>query len=291
MNGDLSMQLDSMIKIKKKFTLTERQILHFETFGFLVRRQVFKPEEIEKINEEFSRRRVSILAELDPKEKKNFRTWPIRNPGTPFIASLLEDPRIYVPSEQLVGEDSVLFQSNCNSYSVDTNWHSDTKYRHLRSIKNVMYLQPTNGECGALRLIPGSHKSPLYDELVRMGLDLYVDDCESFFLKDSDFRGEDIPCYIFSSQPGDIIIFNQSTWHAAYGTSDYRRTCTFNFIGNPKTVEESQELHSMVERAGKHSFKELPVQGPQCHPQWLANSEGNIRRARWINKLRKLGFL
>ncbi len=268
--------------------LTEEQIQQFKTFGFLVRREVFSAEEMAKIDDEFSRRRLTILAQLDPEEKKNFRQWPTRNPELPFISSLLEDPRIYGPSEQLIGKNSVLFQSNCNSYGVDTNWHSDSKDRHLRLIKNVMYLQPTTAERGALRLIPGSHKSPLYDELVRIGLDLYVKDQGAYFLKDSEFNGEDIPCYIFSSQPGDVIIFNQNTWHAAYGTFEYRRTCTFNFICNPKTAEEKAEFHAM---AGSFSFKDLPVQGPQCHPEWLANPEGSARRARWIKKLEEWGFV
>lgn len=274
--------------IQDNCTLTEEQIQQFETFGFLVRRQVFSAEEMAVIDEEFSRRRLSILAQLDPEEKKNFRQWPTRNPELPFISSLLEDPRIYGPSEQLIGEDSVLFQANCNSYGVDTSWHSDSKDRHLRLIKNVMYLQPTTAERGALRLIPGSHKSPLFDELVRIGLDLYVKDHNSYFLKESEFCGEDIPSYIFSSQPGDVIIFNQNTWHAAYGTFEYRRTCTFNFISNPKTAEEKAEFHTM---AGSFSFKDLPVMGPQCHPQWLANPEGSARRTRWIKKLEEWGFV
>ena len=277
--------------IQENCTLSEEQIKQFETFGFLVRRQVFSAEEMDGISDEFSRRRLSVLAQLEPEEKKNFRSWAIRNPELPFISSLLEDPRIYEPSEQLTGEDSVLFQSNCNSYGVDTDWHSDSKDRHLRLIKNVMYLQPTTAERGALRLIPGSHKSPLYDELVRIGLDLYVKDHESYFLKDSEFSGSDIPCYIFSSSPGDVIIFNQNTWHAAYGTFEYRRTCTFNFICNPKTVEERAEFNAMAEQAGIRSFKELPVQGPQCHPEWLGNPEGSARRARWIEKLEEWGFV
>jgi ectoine hydroxylase-related dioxygenase (phytanoyl-CoA dioxygenase family) len=277
--------------IQENYILTEEQIQQFETFGFLVRRQVFNAEEVAEIDEEFSRRRLTILAQLNPEEKKNFRQWPIRNPELQFISSLLEDPRIYGPSEQLIGGDSVLFQSNCNSYGVDTDWHSDSKDRHLRLIKNVMYLQPTTAERGALRLIPGSHKSPLYDELVRIGLDLYVKDQGSYFLKDSEFSGTDIPCYIFSSQPGDVIILNQNTWHAAYGTFDYRRTCTFNFICNPKTAEEKAEFHVLAERARNRSFNEQPVEGPQCHPQWLANPEGNARRARWIKKLEEWGFV
>ena len=69
--------------IQENYTLTEEQIQQFETFGFVIRRQVFSAEEMAGINDEFSRRRESILSALDSEEKKNFRSWPIRNPETP----------------------------------------------------------------------------------------------------------------------------------------------------------------------------------------------------------------
>ena len=200
--------------IEENYRLTSEQVQLFETFGFLVRRNVFSPEEISKINKEFERRLITLKAEADPKEESpTNNNWPNRNPDTPYIASLLDDPRIYVPSEQLVGEDCVPVESNANSYRKSTHWHPDTEDLYLLRVKNVMYLQPTTGDRGALRVIPGSHKNPLHTDLLRIGLDrsFHKQVSGSGNLEEGDLIGEDIPSYIFSSQPGDLIMFNQRT--------------------------------------------------------------------------------
>ena len=275
---------------QENYSLTEAQIQLFEVFGFLVRRNLFSPEEINKINKEFDRRLASILEGTDPEGKRIFNNWGNRTPETPFIASLLEDPRIYLPSEQLIGEDSVPVHSNANSYGKNTDWHPDRIDPHLLVIKNVMYLQPTTADRGALRVIPGSNKNPLHKDLHSIGLRSTSGPKKARFLEESGLRGEDIPCYVFSSNPGDIITFNELTWHAAFGGYRDRRTCTFNFYGNPKTPEEIESMRKVVEHTSE-SKKNLGTEGLQYHPWWLENPENNPRRARWINWLEEWGFV
>ena len=200
--------------IQEKYRLSEAQIQHFEVFGFLVRRNVFTAEEVARMNEEFDRRLSSVLKDTDLEENQTLNNWTNRTPETPFIASLLEDPRIYLHSEQLVGEDSVPVHSNANSYGTSTNWHPDRTDHNICAIKNVMYLQSTTADHGALRVIPGSHKNPLHEDLLRIGL-RHKDGEKDKYLEESNLSGEDIPCYVFESEPGDIITFNELTWHAA----------------------------------------------------------------------------
>ena len=269
--------------------LTPEQVEQFETFGLLVRRNVFRPNELRKINEEFERRLATLREEADPKAGPLFRNWSNRNPTTPYIASLLEDPRIYVPIEQLVGEDCVPVHSNANSYLKSTPWHTDTSDRHLLMVKNVMYLQPTDSQNGALRLIPRSHRSPLHEELFAMGLDGGMGK-KSRYLKESGRRGEDMPCFVFASTPGDVVTFNALIWHASFGGSEDRRTCTFNFFGNPKTDEQREAIRRHAEST-RETTKYLGTVGPQYHPWWLENPDSNPRRARWINWLEQWGFI
>ena len=275
--------------IQENHSLSEAQIQHFEVFGFLVRRQLFSSEEVARMNEEFDRRLASVRRETDPEGKRIFNNWPNRNPETPFIAGLLEDPRIYIPAEQLTGEDSVPVNSNANSYGTNSTWHADTNDHHLCVIKNVMYLQPTTADHGALRVIPGSHKNPLHEDLLHIGLEVEENN-EHKFLEKSGMRGEEIPCYIFESNPGDIITFNELTWHAAFGGYRDRRTCTFNFSRNPKTPEEIESMHKELERFPE-SNTVLETVGMQYHPWWLENPDHNPRRARWINWLKEWGFI
>ena len=281
--------------IQENHSLTEQQIQHFETFGFLVRRQVFSLEEIDRINEEFGKYLNTIIDEFDQKKDGRFRKWPTwsnLNPETPYIANLWEDPRIYVPTEQLLGEDTVPVHSTANSFREGTAWHPDVRQRHLRTLKNLTYLQPTTGDRGSLRLIPGSHKSPLFDELLRIGLSK-SDDNESKFLKESGMRGEDIPSYIFCSQPGDVITFNMNVWHAAFGGYEDRRDCVFSFCSNPTTAEEEEDLHAIVEKAKGDKIRlTISSQYSQYyHPWWLENPDGSARRARWIKWMEKWGII
>ena len=283
--------------IEENHSLTDEQIQLFEMFGFLVRRNVFSLQEIHKINEEFDQRLNMLKAEADPNDEPPANNnWPNRNPHTPYIASLLEDPRIYVPSEQLVGEDSVPVQSNANSYSISSHWHPDSEDSHLLMVKNVMYLQPTSGDHGALRVIPGSHRNPLHENLLAMGLDAVFRKKTNQTLKVNKFnlRGEDVPSYIFCSQPGDLIMFNQRTWHAAFGGFDDRRTCTFNFYQNPKSPEEKASMRKQVDAISSWTSKNKEFQervGSQYDPWWLENPEKNPRRERWIKWLKEWGFV
>ncbi len=275
---------------QEDYRLTEEQIQLFEVFGFLVRRNLFSREEMNRINEEFDRRLASILEEADPEEKRLFNNWGNRTPETPFIASLLEDPRIYLPAEQLLDEESFPVHSNANSYENSTNWHPDWSDPHLLAIKNVMYLQPTTADRGALRVIPGSHKNSLHDELHRIGLGSTFGPKKAQISEESGLSGEDIPCYVFSSNPGDVIIFNQMTWHAAFGGYRDRRSCTFNFYGTPRTPEAAASMRKVVEHIPDIK-KYLGTVGLQYHPWWLENPENSPRRARWIRCLEEWGFV
>ena len=162
--------------IQDSYRLSEEQIQHYEVFGFLVRRSVFSAEEVARMNDEFDRRLAIVIKETDPEGKRLFNNWPTRNPETPFLASVLEDPRIYRHSEQLVGEDSVPVHSNANSYGTYSGWHPDRTDHRICTIKNVMYLQPTTADRGALRVIPGSHKKPLHEDLLRIGVKGFDED-------------------------------------------------------------------------------------------------------------------
>ncbi len=275
--------------IQENYSLSEAQIQHFEVFGFLVRRNVFTAEEVARMNEEFDRRLAAIIEESVPDENRTLNNWTNRTPDTPFIASLLDDPRIYMHSEQLIGEDSVPVHSNANSYGTSTHWHPDRTDQNMCAIKNVMYLQPTTAERGALRVIPGSHKNLLHEDLLRIGL-RGDKDAEHNFLEESGLRGEDIPCYVFESEPGDVITFNELTWHAAFGGYVDRRTCTFNFYHNPKSPEEIESMRKEVELIS-NSNNRLGTVGLQYHPWWLENPDNNPRRTRWINWLKDWGFV
>ena len=276
--------------IQENYKLTKEQIQHFNVFGFVVRRNVFSPEEIAKINKEANRRLASTQKETDSERKLNSYSWFNRNLETQFTASLLEDPRIYVPSEQLVGNDSIPINSGTSSTDEGIGWHPDRQDHHICILKNLMYLHPTSTNRGALRVIPGSHKDPMHAKLLRIGLNIKPGQKKSQYLEKSGLNGKDIPCYIFSSNPGDIIILDELLWHAAYNGYKDRRLCYFNFYRNPKTPAQTESMKKEVAKLAE-TEKTQKFGGLQYHSWWLENPDNNPRRKRWINWLKDWGFV
>ena len=82
--------------------LTEQQVSHFNTFGFLIFRQFFKPDEMKTINAEVESRLASTKRFTAPDDAPAYMSWPNLGPDTPFLAGLPEDPRICGTAEQTV---------------------------------------------------------------------------------------------------------------------------------------------------------------------------------------------
>ena len=71
--------------------LTEPQVQHFWTFGFVTMRNLFTPDEIETLRHEYETELNYLYADQPFSGEKRY--WaPMLHPRTPFYASLLEDP-------------------------------------------------------------------------------------------------------------------------------------------------------------------------------------------------------
>ena len=265
--------------------LSEGRLTEFETFGFIVLRGMLGADEIQTMISEFD---IGLAAAERDMERAGVRgqlNWSNLRPETPFLASLLEDERFFGVARQIIGKGTVGYASNANSFDGDrTEWHPDVRDPHWRGIKFGCYLQPLDGNSGALRLVPGSHKAPLNSDL------------EKIVLKES-FEGpevglglgvEEVPAYIARSEPGDVVLFDNHTWHASYGGSKGRRLCTVQYFGSPSTPEE----HAAVRTSAKAAAG-LVERWPQLarHPDWAANKEGSPIRQKWVEALRRWGYI
>ena len=281
-----------MIKVNK--ILTEQQIEHFKTFGFLHLRGAFGPDDLKKINDEYEiGLKVKLENDTKPRGARGQINWSNLGPETPYLAKLPEDPRICGVAEQLLGEDAVAFFSTANHFSGDrTPWHPDSDDPYSRSAKFHLYLQPIDANSGALRVIPGSHLSPFHDELHRIGLKGSNEgpDSDDSFLHKSGLGLNDIPSHVCKSEPGDVIIFQGRVWHATWKGTKNRRVVGCSFHGNPKTPEEKKSTQKMLEANRNIRIRNEP-DVPQFHPHWLANPEGSSKRQRWIDWLREKGAI
>ncbi len=143
--------------------LSANQEQIFNDFGFIVLRKIFDQKEISIINSEFNSGLNIAEKSMSRAHIRKQLNWSNLKPEYPFLSALLEDDRFTSIAKQILGDDFIGSYSNSNSFSSKvTEWHPDISVRDYdwKGIKFGFYLQNTSGSTGALRLIPGSHKSP-----------------------------------------------------------------------------------------------------------------------------------
>ena len=233
--------------------LTVEQRAHFETFGFLVQRQLFSAAEIEKLAGEYE----EIMGE--DREGRPFKGE--RQSIEPFVErrsrlmELAEDDRVYQTSEDLLGPGFAWAGSDGNYYVGDTPWHADglrdhisrdLKCWHYPVMKVAFYLDPVAKATGCLRVIPGSHKSAFADRL------------ELLSSRNPDPRylpfgvsPTEIPAFPLETEPGDVVFFDSDLHHGSFGGIG-RRMFAISLVPRPSSNEQVAFLrraHAATKRA------------------------------------------
>ncbi|MEP7356897.1 MAG: phytanoyl-CoA dioxygenase family protein [Anaerolineales bacterium] len=209
--------------------LTPHQLAFIDTFGYLVFPGLLS-DRIDRIIEEFE----TTFATRGGGHNGAAHDGTARSCILPFIdqtdylASLLDDPRLDGIFTSLLGADYQYLGSDGNFYVGDSNWHSDTDWsgksrgKPPRTFyKLALYLDPVRAATGALRVIPGSH---------RYG-DRFAEDLQkslSHAPETLGLRGDQVPAIALESNPGDVVVFNQTTKHSSWGGSSRRRMFTIN---------------------------------------------------------------
>ena len=262
--------------------LDDQKTAFFDTFGFLICRGFFSDEDVRTIQSEFERRFSATTRCSSSGQPAKYVNWPNLGPDTPFLAGLLEDSRICGMIEQLLGPNVIGISCNAGSFVSETRWHPDNEDLQMHSIRVATYLQPLDASNGALRMIPGTHKNPLHEEVREV-------------IETPGLGADEVPAYLFQSEPGDVVLFDQGIWHASCNGSTDRRMVGMQYYREPGTAAEKEAMRQTVAsdaktRAGlaRDTF-DSPQ--PEYHPHWLDNPEGSPRRQRWIDWLREWGYL
>ena len=216
--------------------LTKEQVAHFRTFGFVVQRDLFSPEEMKSMERDFD----EVMAEERNGEAFTGETsqtvlWFVEH--RPSLTKLAEDDRIYNVVEQLIGPDLLWVLADGNLYVGDTQWHgaTDASPPVLDHVKVVIYLDLLTRDTGCLQVIPGSHL-PEYQRHLKVLEEQFEDPSKRPF----GLTGAEVPAYAFESSPGDVIFTSENLWHASFGGSPGRRMFNMNIYENPSTAEQVQ---------------------------------------------------
>lgn len=259
--------------------LTDHQLQHFRTFGFVTLHKLFTPEEVEILREEYESELDHVYAEQPFTGETRYWTMML-HPRTPLYASLLEDERFCGVAEQLYGDDVIGIGTDANRYVGDTRWHPDHRAdpsADCFGVKFAFYLDPVDAESGALRLIPGSHRREFHDQLHGSLNSLELDVA-------------DVPAYVCRSEPGDVVAFDMRCWHASSGGAAGRRMCTCVYYNNPKgEVEEAATRERAVN--SKKTPAHFGRSEQSMYPlEWLRNPSGSPKRGRWLRRMAELGY-
>ena len=213
----------------EKLVLTPQQLNFMDLFGYLVLPGLLS-DCIDRITEEFE----AVFATHGGGHNGKPHDGTARSCILPFVdqrdylAALIDDPRIDGIFTSLLGADYNYLGSDGNFYVGDTNWHSDTDWSgKMRGkpprifYKLALYLDPVTADSGALRVIPGSqHYGDRFAEALQANLRGAP---ETLGLS-----GDQVPAIALTSNPGDVVVFNQNTKHSAWGGGNRRRMFTIN---------------------------------------------------------------
>ena len=253
--------------------LTHKQLHYFQTFGFLIFRQLLSSTEISLYSRQFN---AGLDAWLDgvPYDGKTRHYASLMESASPFIAALADDPRFAEVSEQLLGKPTLGIVVDGNYMVGDTQWHPDTFSLDYSGVKFCIYPDSLTAATGALRVIPGSHRESLHSSIDR--------DVESAY----GVPPETLPAFVFESEPGDVLAFNVGLWHAAFGGSSGRRQGVIVYYENPNTpaattavIEQMRGNHKLYAEQGRALYG----------PQW--RTVENRRHQGWLQRLAELDVL
>ena len=228
--------------------LTPGQKAHFDTFGFLVTRQAFSPQEMETFTGETERLfdehlRREPVDENDVIDFFRLHLNYFAEPST-VLTDFLVDDRIYQVIEDLLGPEFIWVGSEGNkTEGPKSEWHPDRRsylkgeepdINYLR-IKVMIYLEKLTKDTGSIRFIPGSHRMPLHQEL---GIQE-----EKLSTRPFGVEGKDVPCFPVESAPGDVVYFNQCLWHAVFNRRKGYRFVAYKFAEKPTTRRHFKTLN------------------------------------------------
>lgn len=253
--------------------LTPQQHAHFDTFGFLVLRQLLSATEMERYSREFDAGHRAWLGD-QPYDGKSRHYTTLMEEHSPYIASLADDPRFADVAEQLLGKDVVCIAIDGNYMVGDTGWHPDTASLDYAAAKFCIYPDPLTAATGALRVIPGSHREPLHSAIQR--------DIEQAY----GIAPAAMPATAFESVPGDVVVFNVGTWHAAFGGAPGRRQGVLVYYEDPDTPAATAAFVDQMR--GNHGF--FTGKGRQMYGQHWRSSKDK-RHQRWLARLAELDVL
>jgi len=248
------------------FQLGSHHVNFMETFGYLHLPGLLN-DVINNIDDAFEKL-ISKHGGKNHDGRERFCMAPCIN-HCGYLCSLLDDPRIHGIATSLLGDEYQYWNSDGNYYVGDTGWHSDTLWPEpLRFYKMAIYLDTMTKDTGALRVIPGSHR--FGDEYAEMIHDQISRSKELW----GGMHGSQVPAVALETNPGDLVVFNHSTKHSAWGGNGRRRMFTLVFTGEST---DADALKAFQQNVRQHGYTKREVFGVPDGPLLATATPDRLR--------------
>ena len=263
------------------FRPTPERLRFFDSFGYLHLPGIFAAS-YAAIEAAFERVIATHGGAAHAGEHR-FTVSPGINGDAELCRLLLDAPAVTELVAGVLGEDFQYWNSDLNLCAGDTPWHSDSPWSGERAtagwIQMLIHLDPLDGDTGALRVVPGSHRRD--DRFGREVHERTVDDAAGRLLRPSATWGiddRDLPAVTLATRPGDAILLDHFTTHAAFGGGARRRL--INLVFFPRLDEEGLAALRAVNRYKRLTRgRTLPEGAPIL-------AEASAERARHLEQLR-----
>lgn len=175
--------------------MTPEELQHFRAFGFVVLRGAVDGA---KLRDEV----ISVLPSAPPTTTgvALVQYAPMMTNRTPESLALLD--RFEPAARELCGGDVFPLRVKGMRYFGETGWHVDSE-RPIASVGFAAYLDPLDGDTGALRVLPGSHTGS------------YAKAVAEHVARTAARDAFALPGVPLSTNPGDVIVFDEHLWHAS----------------------------------------------------------------------------
>jgi hypothetical protein len=267
--------------------LSHQQIIHFRTFGYVVLRSLFSPDETATLRREVTSALTDAFGRLstEPNDLGGISGdyLPLAADRAPFSQALIaDDPRTFLTSAELLGSVTVPEVGIATNFTGDSGWHT----RQGPDVGGVTFwadLEPRAADTGALRFIPGSH----LPEFERRLWEYMAAEPAS-----SGFESWDWPHVVVPTEPGDVVAIHAHLMNCARGgtpriswTVDYTR---WPRITNPERMRVARDL---ILDGVEFDHEEYDRERWPVWREWVAGAAGIPSREIAVERLQLLGVL
>jgi Phytanoyl-CoA dioxygenase (PhyH) len=269
--------------------VTDQQVDHYRTFGFVVLRGYLDQRETAALSKELdSALRDAFGAHFHQRPRlggiEGHYLPMMSRHRTPISLALVEDARLLGAARQLFQAPVLPTYAQGILLFGEAGFHYDDG-TGSQGVKFVAYLEPLTAQTGALRLMPGSHQPDFAASLRSWQRRNPALDAEGLRRQ---LGG--IPCHVAETRPGDVIAFDWHTYHASIGGTD-RRQWTISYAKDPRTTEETKRLQDFFRSTVPDGDEPYDHAAYPCYDEhWLVAGPEHLKRATLAERMRELGL-